>query len=185
VSEHVRPSCKPYSTVDPRPLCPTRLPRLLVLPSDESLALTVVVTTTTTARLKLPSHCFFSKYLCVVACGFSLVRLFFGEQEERRSTNRKSIDNEFLNDDDDPTLVDDRGRRCSGPRLDRPVLRHDDALRCRTTTSTFFAVSLLSSSNNGRNKEAAPYATNIISPSCSTNVPLISFLYTIGMVSCA
>jgi hypothetical protein len=52
-------------------------------------------------------------------------------------------------------MVDDCGRRCSGPRLDRPVLRHDDdALCCRTTISTFFAASLSSSSNNNRRKRS-------------------------------
>jgi hypothetical protein len=49
----------------------------------------------------------------------------------------ETIQNVYRNDDD-PTMVDDRGRRRSVPRLDHPVPRHDDASCCRTkTTSTF------------------------------------------------
>jgi hypothetical protein len=94
--------------------------------------------TTTTAVAALASFSLFrfEIHLCCCLLFFSGPPVFLGSRKKEEALI-ESIDSEFLNDDDDPTLVDDRGRRRSGcPRLDRPVLRHDDALRCRSRNGT-------------------------------------------------
>jgi hypothetical protein len=107
-------------------------------PMDLVRLATVVMMMTTSAAADwvsiFLSHTLFRfAMLCVcVACFYGPPCSFLGGRKKRKKQTKDD------HDDDDETMVDDCDRRCSsGPWLDQPIPRHDDAFRCRTRSSTF------------------------------------------------